>query len=356
MLPAIAGLQYHLDASQAGSLTLGSSSSVSAWNDISGAGVAFTQSTSCNQPTYLASGINGLGTVSFNGSSDVLNATTSTSQQTVFIVDQVNGYVCLGGIWGEQSPADVSIRMNSASTWQNGSGNTNNNDFTDGGSMVINGVLQSGNGTFTIGTPQILEGVSSGVDSWVSALGLSQAERYYNGEIGEVLVYSGTLTTAQQQAVEAYLNYKWLSSSGSRAGEQHPCHHHSRQHHRQRRTLDLGTTNQTVASLAGVAGSIVNLESQTLTIGGSSTTTFAGTMSGAGSLVVGGSGVLTLSGANTYSGGTTISAGTLQFAQTAAMPASGTVSVASGATLAVNAGGSGEFTSATSAPAQSAAC
>jgi fibronectin-binding autotransporter adhesin len=54
-------------------------------------------------------------------------------------------------------------------------------------------------------------------------------------------------------------------------------------------------------------------------------------------------GTLTLSGANTYTGATAVSAGTLQFAKTNSMSASSAVSVASGATLAVNAGGTGEF-------------
>ena len=63
----------------------------------------------------------------------------------------------------------------------------------------------------------------------------------------------------------------------------------------------------------------------------------------------GASGTVILSGSNTYSGGTTINAGgTLQFAQTTAMPSSGVVAVNPGGTLAVNVGGAGEFTNATS--------
>ncbi len=60
-----------------------------------------------------------------------------------------------------------------------------------------------------------------------------------------------------------------------------------------------------------------------------------------------GTGTWTLAGANTYTGATTITSGVLQFANTGAMPVSSTVTVKNGATLAVNAGGAGEFTNAT---------
>ena len=33
---------------------------------------------------------------------------------------------------------------------------------------------------------------------------------FYDGYVGELLVYKTALTAAQQQAVQAYLNYKWL--------------------------------------------------------------------------------------------------------------------------------------------------
>jgi autotransporter-associated beta strand protein len=57
---------------------------------------------------------------------------------------------------------------------------------------------------------------------------------------------------------------------------------------------------------------------------------------------------LLLTGANVYTGGTNINVGTLQFANPTAMPVSGAVAVATGATLSVNAGGGGEWSSATS--------
>ncbi|MBU3543286.1 autotransporter-associated beta strand repeat-containing protein, partial [Polynucleobacter sp. MWH-Loch1C5] len=97
-------------------------------------------------------------------------------------------------------------------------------------------------------------------------------------------------------------------------------------------TYALGASD-TVLSISG-AGSI-NLNSYTLTSGGSSDTAFAGVISGTGSVVKVGTGGLTLSGANTYSGGTTINGGTLTV--NGSLSDSTSVSVASGATYALGA-------------------
>jgi autotransporter-associated beta strand protein len=78
-------------------------------------------------------------------------------------------------------------------------------------------------------------------------------------------------------------------------------------------TLDLNGVNQTVGSLAGVAGSSVLLGTGTLTVGGNGTSTaFSGTISGAGGITKTGAGTFTMSGANTYTGTTLITGGTLK--------------------------------------------
>ncbi len=75
--------------------------------------------------------------------------------------------------------------------------------------------------------------------------------------------------------------------------------------------LDLNNFDQTIGSLAGggTTGGNITLGSGRLTAGNSSSTTYAGAISGTGGLVKTGTGTLTLTGANTYTGGTTVSTG-----------------------------------------------
>jgi autotransporter-associated beta strand protein len=68
-----------------------------------------------------------------------------------------------------------------------------------------------------------------------------------------------------------------------------------------------------------------------------------GVISGAGSLIKDGTGILTVTAANTYTGGTSVQNGALTYATTTSKPASGTTTVAVGATLGLGVGGVGYF-------------
>lgn len=112
--------------------------------------------------------------------------------------------------------------------------------------------------------------------------------------------------------------------------------------------FDLNNFNQTIGSLSGggTTGGTVDLGgNKTLTVGNSTSTTFAGVItqtSGSGMLTKVGSGTLTLSNANTYTGSTTVSAGTLLVTNTTGSgTGTGAVTVnGSGTTL----GGTGTIT------------
>lgn len=79
-------------------------------------------------------------------------------------------------------------------------------------------------------------------------------------------------------------------------------------------TLDLSNAGgaQTIGALSGIAGSIVNLGVNALTLGGSSNATYAGSIVGTGGLTITGTGNQVLTGANNlYSGATNLNSGGL---------------------------------------------
>jgi autotransporter-associated beta strand protein len=118
--------------------------------------------------------------------------------------------------------------------------------------------------------------------------------------------------------------------------------------------LNLNGFNTQIGSLAGggTTGGTVLLGGNTLTIGGTTTATFAGTVSGTGNFVEAGPGRQTLSGSNNYTGNTTVSSGTLEFAAENSLYSDGTSSwngskifVQAGATLGlIVSGSSPQFT------------
>ena len=98
--------------------------------------------------------------------------------------------------------------------------------------------------------------------------------------------------------------------------------------------------NETIGSLAGVAGSSVNSNGFTLNTGGNgSSTLFPGDISGVGSVAKSGAGTFTLGGANTYFGDTDIDAGTLALGASGSIFNSGNINLDAGAFLDVTATG-----------------
>ncbi|ALF30788.1 MULTISPECIES: adhesin autotransporter BmaC [Brucella] len=157
--------------------------------------------------------------------------------------------------------------------------------LTLSGDVALTGTLTLG-GSFA-GTNTLAGTVSGtgnlrvdGAGSWI----LSSANTF----TGDVGVNSGTLVVGNMQALGT--TPKAATVNGG--------------------TLDLGAFDTTLSSLSGTGGN-VNLGGATLTVKGSTSTDFAGSMTGSGNLLKQGTSTLTLTGASSFTGDTTINGGAI---------------------------------------------
>lgn len=98
------------------------------------------------------------------------------------------------------------------------------------------------------------------------------------------------------------------------------------------------SNSETIGALSGggTTGGAVNLNGNTLTTGGSNTsTTFAGVISGTGGVTKTGTGTFVLAGSNTYTGATTVNNGTLALGNNNVLANTSSL-ILNGGTLAVN--------------------
>jgi hypothetical protein len=230
--PVPANLALWLDGSDAGTLTAGGSN-VSAWNDKSGAGNNLTQATAADMPQLVApsSTMHGRGSVSFNGSSQFLQTAGNfvsafQPQTTVFVLRNQNAPVTANdSVFGVSGGNDRTQRFQlhdpySASViWDYGN-DTNSALSTSGTYPGVHLIEAGGNQTAATAYLSIDGSLKASIasvtapPSFASSLTLGEATvvsttRYYNGAIGEMLVYGRALSTTETQNVEGYLAWRW---------------------------------------------------------------------------------------------------------------------------------------------------
>jgi fibronectin-binding autotransporter adhesin len=350
--PPVAGNAIWFDATQPGTLTTNTAGQVLAWAPAAGStqmGTATSQGAA--YPTYAAAGINGKPAVLFTAANlqSLIGTANVTPAMTVFAVGQKNTN-------NGNGPAALSD-----GTWYSW-GNGNSMALLDSSGIPYGqrrNVPANGPSAVAPGVPYVMAvndmpkvgAVNGTLSTWVNGVqGTTVSEtngymyasymsigsqlmanhaptNYYDGYVGEVLVYATSLSNAQMQAVNNYLLAKWVTgvmpttSPVSLSGGA---------------TFDLAGNNQTIGALSSSdPSSTVALGSGTLTVGNgaSGSYTFTGTLSGSGNLVTAGSGNLILSGSNaTFTGTTLVNSGTLTLDHPTAL-AQSTVDPSGGGTL-----------------------
>ncbi len=222
-IDSVGSLIYHLDAGSG--VSYDASNVVSNWASTKGS-YSFSQDTSNKKPTFVSNAINNKAAISFNGDTTggaggayapnasqlVLN--TSTDVKTLILVCNTTSANGLDGVWG-QANGDFGLRRNDNTQWRGLVVGSDPNDFAyqaNGGSMSINGTT-----TYTQATNSWGIIVATCYDTHsLSSTALGEYfvsggvyPRPWGGQIAELAAFSGTLTTAQTNAIVSELGTKY---------------------------------------------------------------------------------------------------------------------------------------------------
>jgi hypothetical protein len=202
---------------------------VSQWDDKSGNGYNATQTTAANQPLYNSTGLNNKGILDFNGSSHYLNypSVGSTDAMTVFVVIKADTLLIafqqiLGSDgWAagythllfENSVDKINFGVNSR-TPENA---YQTSTFSAGSYKIIGVTSDSSNvkfyingspdGTVAVTVPQTMTLGAGKIGAWENLSAV--VERFWDGQIAEIIVYNRVLSTTERGIVETYLTNKW---------------------------------------------------------------------------------------------------------------------------------------------------
>ena len=256
----VSGLQLWLKAdagvfSDAGITPAVSGNMVGQWNDQSGQGNHATQTTSADAPTYTTNVLNGLPAIQFNGTAAVLNSaylgvpgtlfvvynatvtsiSTSNNTELPLIGTAVAGAANPSPAWRLNAGTFLSSNFSQAALYQKNTGGTL---YTNGlqAAYNVNDILTVQNGGTAAafvgrwggisGAPAGFTGtLNTGVQGQIGKdIGTSNAS-WFNGNIYEIVAYSGVLTTAQYNGVMAWLQAKWgiALPTGQYYGVGMPC-------------------------------------------------------------------------------------------------------------------------------------
>jgi hypothetical protein len=216
-----------LDAADESSITLGSGISVTSWYDKSGNGN--TATVPDTSPLYFEASVNGMGTISFDGSSQFLNSpcTIDTASHSLFVVH--NPGSVNSNYTGSDSrllsfqeslgfivfPYNYDTRLGYINSFTGGGYIALFEGNVAGVYQLINANIQSGdsatfnNGTLIASSSDTL--VSSTSDTLsIGAYGvIPYQQQFYYGSVAEIVIYNTVLTSSQRQQVESYLAWKW---------------------------------------------------------------------------------------------------------------------------------------------------
>jgi len=179
---------------------------VATWLDSSGADRHATQATEAKRPHYKTNIVGALPVVRFEQDNNEFLVGPSGTSQTVFVVTKISSGGDYNQIW-TSPPSSTCIRWKSSTTYA-GTAPYNDSDWSweNTTKFFVNGVN-------TETYPDAFHLVSSEklapVTNTFQVGGAYLDTRTWDGDIAELLVFSGTLSPADRQEIEGYLAWKW---------------------------------------------------------------------------------------------------------------------------------------------------
>lgn len=170
------------------------------WDDSSTANNDATQGTATREPIYKTNIVNGKPVARLDGTGDFLS-TPSLTSRTGFVV-------CNHGDGATFSTYRRAIHPETGWQWygDSGTGNYANSGMT---TFRVNGVATTSAGTLSAFRVVMWEASSATTDVHGIGAIASIIGQFLFGDIAEVILYSGTITSGERDSVEAYLTAKY---------------------------------------------------------------------------------------------------------------------------------------------------
>lgn len=229
-----ASLELWFDANDTATVTL-NGSTVSQWDDKSGNTRNISQGSASQQPTWNSTGLNGMPTVVFNGSNDILlNQNAGTIGVTNITIISLMRYA---GASGEDVPIVIGqtgqtgrirglYRPNNGTTqgfacWATDITSSSLSTDTGGTHHIFEAVMPDNtsvnlyrDGVVDTGAPRALNGsaaqpVNFDGFSLGSLQGPAVGNYYSNVEVSEALILYTAISDADREKIEGYLAWKW---------------------------------------------------------------------------------------------------------------------------------------------------
>lgn len=277
-LPRPERISLRLDASLPDTVVTNAQGEVLAWRSTLPHGAVFNQSNAALRPTYQATSFNGRGAIRLGADKRtflVSDTSLAYAAQTVFVVCRAANFREYAGLFGDMTTnANYGLRLGGTGINAPKAGVTNSWAYpgTDtgelwsgGGRMYADGALCVNIYTNVVPLNQI-QVITAAMSQQNEKLALPAVgwyfvgasstyfERYYDGEIAEIIVYRDALEEDDRRAVEAYLLAKW---KGSAAAESNPLSPQTHLVLGSGSCVNLGGYAQMLQSVSG-SGSITN--------------------------------------------------------------------------------------------------